>query len=426
LTNIANFGPNIQFFTIMKTNSIGVLFIVLALCSCKMTDQPEAGKWRAALTPDSTSSSIEIPFNMEIIRSGDNSVEAKIKNAGEEIKITEILIAGDSIHFRLPVFEGTIDARMKKNRLDGTYTHRGSGRSWSIPFYADYGKTDRFPKFTNVPAANITGRWEVTVGSGNQAEKQIGEFNQDGSHLTGTFLTTTGDYRFLEGKVAGNKMMLSAFDGAHALVFQADLSTIGTLVNGTFCGGPSWKGEWRAVRNDTANLPDPTTLTFLKPGYEKIDFSFPDLSGNLVSLSDPQFQGKPVIVQIIGSWCPNCMDETRFFADLYHQYNDKGLQIIALCYESANFDASVQAIERFKNNIGTGYIFLYAGESNRRKASETLPMLNRILSFPTSIFIDRNGRINKIFTGFSGPGTGNHYKELTAEMIETVERIVRE
>jgi len=220
--------------------------------------------------------------------------------------------------------------------------------------------------------------------------------------------------------------MLSAFDGAHALVFQAGLTPEGTLENGSFCGGPSWKGEWRAVRNDTVNLPDPTILTFLKPGYEKLEFTFPDLNGKPVSLSDSKYIGKPVIVQIIGSWCPNCMDETRFFADLYLQYKDKGLQIIALSYESANREASIKAIERFKSNIGADYIFLYAGESNKRKASETLPMLNQTLSFPTSIFIDRNGKISKIFTGFSGPGTGKHYTELTSEMTKTVERIVRE
>ncbi|MCX6224287.1 MAG: TlpA disulfide reductase family protein [Bacteroidia bacterium] len=408
----------------MKIHWISLFIITLSIYSCKMVQVPESGTWRAVLVPDSTQTDLEIPFRMEITRSVDKSVVAKIMNAGEEILVKEVVIQEDSIHLLLPVFEGTIDARLKKKRMDGTYTHRGSGRSWSVPFYADYGVTDRFPNFTENPALNITGRWEVTVGTGEQTEKQIGEFIQEGSHLTGTFLTTTGDYRFLEGKVAGTKMMLSAFDGAHALVFQADLSPGGTLENGTFCGGPSWKGEWLAVLNDTVTLPDPTTLTFLKQGYEKLDFTFPDLTGNLVSLSDSRFQGKPVIVQIIGSWCPNCMDETRFFCSLYNQYKDKGLQIIALSYESANFAASVKAIERFRNNIGAEYTFLYAGESNKRKASETLPMLNRILSFPTSVFIDRNGNIIKIFTGFSGPGTGKHYQKLTTEMTEAVEEMI--
>lgn len=408
----------------MKTNSIYLFIITLLMLGCKTVPYPETGSWRAALVPDSTRQDMEIPFIMEIFSLNNDSATAAIYNAGEKIQVREIVIRGDSIHFRLPVFEGTIDAVMKKKRLEGTYTHRGSGRSWSVPFYADHGISDRFPGFSDAPAGNITGRWEVTAGSGNQAEKQVGEFIQEGNHLTGTFLTTTGDYRFLEGKVAGQKMMLSAFDGAHALIFQACLSPGGSIENGTFSGGPSWNGYWRAIRNDTASLPDPATLTWLKPGYKQVEFTFPDLSGKMVSLSDPEFQGKPVIIQIMGSWCPNCMDETRFFSGIYNQYKDKGLKIIALSYESSDFENSVKAIQRFKNNTGAGYIFLYAGESNKRKASETLPMLNRILSYPTSVFIARDGTIKKIFTGFSGPGTGKHYQKLSAEMTRVVEEMI--
>jgi peroxiredoxin len=120
------------------------------------------------------------------------------------------------------------------------------------------------------------------------------------------------------------------------------------------------------------------------------------------------------------------MDETRYFTELYNEFKAKDLEIIALCYESADREKSASAIRRFRDNIGAGYTFLYAGESNKRKAGETLPMLNRILSYPTSVFIDRQGTVRKIFTGFSGPGTGKHYLELTAEMKETVEVMVKE
>ncbi len=404
----------------MKIKLIPWVIATLILAGCQGAHQPATGSWLAELMPDTIHPEIRIPFNLEIIHPENQGIQARINNAGEEIIIREIEVSGDSIHFQLPVFEGSIDARFLEKHMEGTYTHRAGGRSWTIPFLADFGVTDRFPRLTGDPSGDISGRWEVQVGSGDQTEKQIGEFVQNGSHLTGTFLTTTGDYRYLEGKVAGTRMMLSAFDGAHALVFSADLLENGSLGNGSFCGGPSWNGTWSAIRNDTASLPDPTTLTFLKPGYTSLDFSFPDLLGKQVSLQDPRFQGKPLIVQIIGSWCPNCMDETRYLTALQKKYKTYDLNIIALCYESSDFDQSVKAIARFKEAIGAGYIFLYAGESNKRKASETLPMLNRILSFPTSIFINRSGEIEKIFTGFSGPGTGQYYEDLTREMEETV------
>ena len=133
-----------------------------------------------------------------------------------------------------------------------------------------------------------------------------------------------------------------------------------------------------------------------------------------------------MIVQIIGSWCPNCMDETRFMAQLYREYHQKGLEIIALCYESADYESSVKAMKRFKEGTGAPYTFLYAGEASKRKAALTLPMLNRIVSYPTAIFIDRHGEVRKIFTGFSGPGTGEYYRQLTEEIRKLVHMMTRE
>jgi len=399
----------------MKIIQLNLYIVLILLAGCQVKPTLKEGSWLAVLTPDTLRPELEIPFNLDITLHENGSIQAIIRNGGEEIKISEITRSGDSIHFRLPVFEGTIDAKIGKGVLNGTYTHRATGRSWSVPFRAESGITDRFPESTQEPVYNIGGKWEVRIGDG-EGEKQIGVFSQEGSRLTGSFLTTTGDMRFMDGKVAGNHMMFSAFDGAHALIFRAEIKSPGELVNGQFCGGPNWKGSWRAVRNDTVSLPDPTTLTWLKPGYERLDFSFPDLEGNQVSINDSRYQGKVVIVQIAGSWCPNCMDETRFLSELYNQYQDKGLEIIALCYESSDRTASAKAIKRFSEQTGARYTFLHAGESNKKKAGETLPMLNRILSFPTCIFIDRKGQVRQIYTGFSGPGTGTYYSELTEEM----------
>ena len=410
----------------MKSLRLFPILILFALAGCRQANLPETGSWRAFLVPDTARTDLEIPFNMDVTRTNEGKLTATIRNAAEEIKITEITTADDSIHMKLPVFEGTIDAITSRGRMDGTYTHRASGRSWSVSFHAIHGITERFPALRGEPAGNVSGRWELLAGRSGQAEKQVAEFVQTGSRVTGTILTTTGDYRYLDGKLAGNILSVSAFDGAHALVFKAELSSGGTLENGIFCGGPSWKGEWRAIRNDTVTLPDPKTLTFLKPGYERIDFSFPGTDGKKVSLQDPEFKGKPVVVQIMGSWCPNCMDEARFLTGLHNEMKERGLKVIALCYESNDREQSVKAINRFREQTGAGYIFLHAGESNKRKAAETLPMLNRILSFPTCIFIGRDGKVREIYTGFSGPGTGNHHTQLTGEMRNLAQKLLDE
>ena len=49
-------------------------------------------------------------------------------------------------------------------------------------------------------------------------------FQKDGDVVTGTFRTKTGDYRYLEGVMDGNRLKLSTFDGAHAFLFTATVS----------------------------------------------------------------------------------------------------------------------------------------------------------------------------------------------------------
>jgi len=54
-------------------------------------------------------------------------------------------------------------------------------------------------------------------------------------------------------------------------------------------------------------------------------------------------------------------------------------------------------------------------------AAKALPMLNKVISYPTAIFIDKKGKVREIHTGFSGPGTGEddeQYKKETQELIE--------
>jgi hypothetical protein len=57
------------------------------------------------------------------------------------------------------------------------------------------------------------------------------------------------------------------------------------------------------------------------------------------------------------------------------------------------------------------YKIVFGGTSKKSEAAKTLPMLNHIMSYPTTIFIDRKGKIKKIQTGFNGPGTGKIYED---------------
>ena len=220
-------------------------------------------------------------------------------------------------------------------------------------------------------------------------------------------------------------MNLSTFDGAHAFLFKADVREDGDLV-GTFWSGNHYVADMHFSRGNTMPLIDPHEMTKLKEGYDNLEFSFPNLKGKQVSLDDAKYKGKVTIVQIMGSWCPNCMDETIFYSDIYKQYRDQGLEVVALAYEKAdNLQDAKPQLERYQERFDVQYDMLYAGKATKAAASESLPMLDGVKSFPTTVFIDRNGKVRRIHTGFSGPAT-SEYENFVKEFKSFVESLLKE
>ena len=238
-------------------------------------------------------------------------------------------------------------------------------------------------------------------------------------------MTETGDYRYLEGNMYNNTLYLSSFDGSHLFLFKATL--IGERLSGIFYSGTHWEEPWVASKNESIELTHPDSLTYLKEGYDKLAFTFPNTKGDSVSLTDDKYKGKVVIVNIMGPWCPNCKDETAYLAELYKNNHEKGLEIIALSFDkSGKFEVAAANILKVQSHFNANYDFLIAGKANKISAAESLPMLNHIMSYPTSIFIDRKGNIQKIRTGFYGPGTGSYYTRYTEQTNDFIARLLAE
>jgi thiol-disulfide isomerase/thioredoxin len=296
-----------------------------------------------------------------------------------------------------------------------------------MPLRAELGQSWRFFPPGGAAAVDVSGRWSVTFRDDEGKETPaVGEFRQAGDELTGTFLTPTGDHRYLAGQVRHRTLHLSTFDGAHAFLYRAELAADDTLA-GEHWSGTAWHQTWTAKRDADAHLPDLEKLTYLKEGYDRFAFAFPDLDGKVVSLDDERFRGKVVIVVLAGSWCPNCHDETAYLAPLYRARAKDGLEIVELMYEHFDdFDTAVRQTQRMREKFGIKYTTLIAGISDKDEASRTLPMLNAVLAFPTTIFIDRKGQVRKIHTGFAGPGTGEHHETLTREFNALIETLLGE
>ncbi len=399
-----------------------VLLLVVLVWNCeeeKKLKYLQDGTYRAVLEVQDNEA---LPFIFEVA----SKDKLKIFNADEVIEVDEIAYRNDSVFIKAPVFEGYIAARFEDNNLSGSFIKESLDRV--VPFSAEFENSNRFP-VNSKPTQDVSGIWEAVFSKGIAGDEYIakGIFEQKGDKITGTFRTTTGDYRYLEGAMEGDQMKLSTFDGAHAFLFTAKVSD--STLEGTFYSGNHWKEPFVAKRNDTYELPSANELTFLKDGYDSLEFSFPDEDGNMVSLSDERFDNKVVIVQIMGTWCPNCLDESKYYTKFYEANVERGVEIVALAFEYAKTeDKAFASINRLRGKLDIAYPILLAqyGTSDKAKAQEKLPMLNHVLSYPTSIFIDKTGRVRKIHTGFNGPATGEKYTEFKTEFESFIDELLAE
>ncbi|MEM9024172.1 MAG: TlpA disulfide reductase family protein, partial [Bacteroidota bacterium] len=315
----------------------------------------EQSQWLAVLNLGEE----KLPFNFLYSPENDRMV---ILNAEERIEVTDITHRNDSIIARLPVFDSELRAAFRDSVMEGNWHHLSKGSDYVIPLVALKDMHYRFEVPETTQPADFSGKWEVTFSPGTEdAYKAAGVFVQEGTRITGTFLTETGDYRYLEGAVNGRQFSVSAFDGSHAFLFSASMDDRETL-SGSFWSGNHWQEPWIAQRNPNFELADPNALTFLNEGYDRLEFSLPNLDSQLVSLDDPRFQGKVVIVEVMGSWCPNCKDASAFLNRLYDQYHDQGLEIIALAYErSEDFQAASRAVQKHRDEMESKFEYLVAG-----------------------------------------------------------------
>ncbi len=121
------------------------------------------------------------------------------------------------------------------------------------------------------------------------------------------------------------------------------------------------------------------------------------------------------------------MDETKFLTQWYKQNGNRGVEILGLAYErKSDFEYARSRVKKMKQKLGVDYDFVIAGVSDKAKASETLPALNKLIAFPTTIFVGRDGKVKRIHTGFSGPGTGIYYDQFIQYFNETVNELLSE
>lgn len=379
------------------------------------------GHWRFSFQIDKE----EIPFNAEFLNIGKPEQVAIIRNGKEEILCKDFKIKTDSIFITLPAYKTVLAGRIESENLITGHWINILRDDYLVPFTAEKDKKFRFtPEKTNTLIPN---RYHAFF-QPDSDEKWNGvltiEQNPDG--IIGTFLTETGDYGYLQGNIVHDKLFLSGFEGSHAYLFKADI--LGdTLANGEFISGTHYHSNWYAVADSIFELKNPKTLTYLKEGYKYFDFKLPNQDGDTVTWNDLNLENKVVIIDIMGSWCPNCLDASVAINKILANYIQSDIEIVSIAFErTADLEEARRRVFTFQDYFGLEKRFIFGGKVSSKNTAEAFPMLNHIMSFPTLIFIGKNREIKRIYTGFYGPGTGKYYDEFLVKTKNLLDDLLAE
>ena len=403
----------------------GLLSILLAEQSQAQAAYPMGAHRMVLITPGG-----DLPFGMSLEGDGKGNLEVFITNGDERIQVPEV-VDDKLLLLRFPHYDSELRLNLDQGetKISGEWIkRRGKGKETRMRV-ASRRLGQRFDLLKTTGDAV---RWPdglYRVAFGKSKDPAVGQFsitNDAKANCRGTFLTTLGDYRFLAGNSNGQAMRLSCFDGAHAFLFHGDRQKDGSL-KGDFWSSDSWHETWTATPDANAVLPDGWNLTKWREGADLSRGKYRDLEGKPHSLTEAPFAGKPRIIEVFGSWCPNCHDHGEYMAELHQRYSAKGLQVIGLAFEhDEDFARSVRQVKTFVKRHGATFPILIAGLSDKSKASETLGLVDKVRSFPTTIFIDKHDQVRGIYQGWSGPATGDVHTRLRQRFEALIETLLRD
>ena len=402
------------------------LYFFLQLCTAStkpainfpFAEADFSGTWTASL--ECPGGNIEFELELMLVK---GQYSGFVINGHERIRIDSIKSENEKLQIAFPHYDSAINASLvNKNKLTGNWTKVvGKNKTDKLTFRATRGKRSYLLK----ESKHLSGRYQVKFESSD--DLAVGILDAKPDFIAGTFLTTTGDYRFLAGSFDKdkNELTLSCFDGGHAFLFKAEV-TKDVKLRGDFWSRNSWHEKWTGSKNANVELDD---------GFEQVQWAgvktstlrFPNLNGKLKSLNDEDFKGKIKILQIFGSWCPNCHDASQLLNELKNKYEKKGLTIVGLAFElTGDFDRDREQILRYKKRTGANYPILVAGIADKAEATKQLRILSKVKSYPTTIFLNKDDKPIAIHSGFSGPATGDAYLNLKRRFQKIIEKQLSE
>ena len=382
----------------------------LVATGCGASAPAITGRWDAVVAVNN----VEIPFRFDIAADAAR-VTGWFFNGDEQIPSTAGTFANGALTLNFDHYATRVEARLVDGRLEGQYVR---ARGAPYPFHARLAVP---PSMAAVEGPAVGGVWIIPTQSskGEAAWRFI--VHQTGPDVSAAILRVDGDTGALTGRFQGDRLVLSHFSGQRPLLLEITLEPDGSLaiLQNKRTRMTAVREEHARERNVAAPA-DPSTHSFAKNAAEPFRFRFPDADGRPVADDDPRFQNKVVVVSITGTWCPNCHDEAPFLVDLYKRYRSLGLEIVALSFEEAAQLQDPGRLRAYADRYGIEYPMLLAGLPEELAAK--VPQIENLNSFPTTIFLGRDGRVREVHAGFPSKASGRFYTETT----ESIERLVEE
>jgi thiol-disulfide isomerase/thioredoxin len=398
-----------------------IIIVLVAVSGCTRHTQLQNGIWRGEL---SIAGNKQVPFLFEVQNARTDSTVLTLINGEERVSLAGIHYSADTVIIPVESYDAVIKATVSKNRLEGLFIKNYIENDSGVPFNAERGNIPRFEPATQPTSFLIDGKWDILfVGTKNDTMPNVGIFKTENQTVTGSILTNSGDLRFLEGALTEQGVRLSAFSGLSPYLIDIQFKDSDSF-EGVFYTARS-QTKLVGIRNDQAALADAYSLARLKSGFSTLNFALPNTDGKIISIHDKRYKDKVVIVSVLGSWCPNCLDELEFLAPWYKSNKDKGVEIIGLAFERKDdFDYAKTAINRLKERYGVEYEILFAGQAGAEAITKVLPELENFSSYPTILFIDKTGKVRKIHTGYTGPATGLFYESFKEEFNHIIDSLL--
>ena len=390
--------------------------VVFFLLVCAAAAQSIAGRYDATIRIGDQ----VIPFRFELAGDGANA-QGAFFNGEDRLTSSSGRSSNGSLNLQWDYLATRLDATLKDGVIDGQYIGSVGPRDKGAHLFHAVLAANAVAADPNPPS--IAGLWIIPNNSpkGEKAWRFVVE--QKGGDVSAAILRVDGDTGAITGRYQNGKFVLSHFSGYRPNVLEVTL-----LKNGDLNILQNGKTKLSAVRAEVAEakgipLPaDPTRHTGVKDPAEPFRFSFPDLNGQLVSNTDARFQNKVVLVEITGSWCPNCHDEAPFLVEMYRKYHNRGLEIVALSFEEAEQLRDPVRLRAFVKKYGIEYTMLLCGEQDDAKVK--LTQAENWNAWPTTFFLGRDGRVRSVHAGFPSSGSGDLFREAKADFATEVERLL--